>query len=213
MTSTTDRGTARRTARRTVRSVAALALLGAGLGATATPALTGTADAAAAPSRTTVTFTVDDCRGCKVELHQGLWAADPDDATVWHSRTKKVRHGKVSFTVRSTRTHGLQATVEAPWEGATGYLTNVVFRYGHEQVGDRVTFREARDKHQASGCWEGTSRDHVTLPIVVRKVPVQGTIEKVPGSIAFVKHTQSWLDPMARARKGVLGSQDVFLCK
>jgi hypothetical protein len=198
-------------ARRTARATAALALWGAGLGVATTPALTGTADAAAAsPSRTTVTFTVDDCRGCKVQLHQGL--VDGEDVIQWHSHTRKVRHGKVSFTVRSKRTAGMQATVEAPWEGQTGYLTNVVFRYGHEQVGDRMTFRDARGKRRASGCWEGTGRDHVTIPIVVREVQVRGVIERVPGSIAFARRTQSWLDPMARARHGVLGSQDVFAC-
>jgi hypothetical protein len=200
-------------ARRTARTTAALALLGAGLaagsGAATTPAEAGPA-AATAPQRTTITFTVDDCRGCEVGLHQGL--KDGQDVIEWHSRTKKVRHGEVSFTVRSKRTAGLQATVEAPWEGHTGYLTNVVLRYGHEQVGDRVTFREARDKHRASGCWEGTSRDAVTIPIVVREVRVDGVTERVAGSIAYAKHTQSWLEPMSRAGHGVLGSQDVFVC-
>ena len=201
------------TAHRTARATAALTLLGAGLaagsGLAATPAEAGPA-AAAAPQRTTITFTVDDCRGCKVQLHQGL--VDGDDVVQWHSRTKKVRHGDVSFTVRSKRTAGLQATVDAPWEGHTGYLTNVVFRYGHEQVGDRMTFSDAREKKRASGCWEGTSRAQVTIPIVVREVQVRGVTDRVPGSIAFVRSTQSWLDPMSRAPHGVLGSQDVFPC-
>ena len=95
MTSTTTIQTARRTA---TRATTALALLGAGLaagaGVAASPALTGAADAAAA-SRTTITFTVDDCRGCKVGLHQGL--KDGHEVIEWHSRTKKVRHGEVSF--------------------------------------------------------------------------------------------------------------------
>jgi hypothetical protein len=206
--------TSHATTRRTARATATLALLGAGL-ATGAGAATSPADArttaAAAPSRTTVTFTVDDCRGCTVTLHQGL--VDGDDVVQWHSHPKKVRHGEVSFSVRSKRTAGMQATVEAPWEGHTGYLTNVVFRYAHEQVGDRMTFGEARGRKRASGCWEGTGRDHVTIPIVVREVQVRGVTERVPGSIAFARRTQSWLDPMARARHGVLGSQDVFACQ
>jgi hypothetical protein len=85
-------------------------------------------------------------------------------------------------------------------------------RYRGKEVGDRVTFRQARGKRRASACWEGTRRDEVTLPLTVREVRVQGVHGRVAGSIAFLAETTSWLSPMRRAHRGVLGSQDVNVC-
>ena len=42
---------------------------------------------------------------------------------------------------------------------------------------------------------------------------VQGVQGKVKGSIAYTPSTQSWLSPMRRAVKGVLGSQDFDVCR
>ena len=162
--------------------------------------------------RTALTFEVPGCEGCRFQLYQGREASDAKHPTAWISREKKVRDGVVSFVPRSRHTFGMTATVIAPWEGQTGYLTTVVFRYGHEQVGDEVSFREARSKRRATGCWEGTRRDALTIPVVVRKVMVQGVQERVEGSIAYLPTTQSWLPPMQRARHGVLGTQEIQIC-
>jgi hypothetical protein len=43
--------------------------------------------------------------------------------------------------------------------------------------------------------------------------PVRGVKKEVDGSIAFVPTTQSWLQPMRRGWDGVLGSQDVTICR
>lgn len=212
MTSTSSTMTSTIRTRSAAHTAAAVALLAAGLG-TAALGTTGAAGAAeAGPQRTTITFAVADCEGCEVQLHQALATEYPVDVEEWHSRTKTVTDGEVSFTVRSKRTQGMSATVRAPWEGHTGYVTTVAFRYGGEDLADRVTFKEARKKKKASACWEGTRRDEVTIPLVVRQVRVQGVHEEVDGSIAFVRKTQSWLDPMRRAPHGVLGSQDVNVC-
>jgi len=103
-------------------------------------------------------------------------------------------------------------TLTAPWEGHTGYVTTVAFRYGGEQVGDEVGFAEARSKSKASACWAGTSADEVTIPLTVRKVWVEGVRHRVRGSIAYAAVTQDWMVPMRDVWDGVMGSQDVNVC-
>jgi hypothetical protein len=53
----------------------------------------------------------------------------------------------------------------------------------------------------------------VVVPLVVEKVRVPGQRKEVDGSIAFVPTTTSWLPPMREAYEGVLGSQDVNICR
>jgi hypothetical protein len=53
----------------------------------------------------------------------------------------------------------------------------------------------------------------VTVPLVVAKVRVAGVRKEVDGSIAFVPTTSSWLPPMREVWDGVLGSQDVNICR
>ncbi|MCF6379200.1 hypothetical protein L2K70_16430 [Nocardioides KLBMP 9356] len=172
------------------------------------------ADRAAQP-RTAVTFTVDDCEGCEIQLSSavGTYAeADAGKVDVWNSKVKTVEGGSVTFTVPTKRTWGMSVAVEAPWEGFTGYRTTLAWRYNGELQGDTVTLAEAVTKKKASACWEGTRQREVTIPIVVEKVRVQGVRTDVNGSIAFVPTTESWLKPMREVQDGVLGSQDVNIC-
>lgn len=162
---------------------------------------------------TRLTFTVDDCEGCKVQLTNARRTLDADVVHVWSSRTRKVADGKVSFRIATRRTWGMSVTVKAPWEGHTGYATTVAWRYGGKLVGDTVTIEEAVTKRRASACWEGVRRRNVTVPLVVEQVEVDGVHGRVPGSIAFVPTTSSWLPPMRRTFDGVLGSQDVNICR
>ncbi|KRF34103.1 hypothetical protein [Nocardioides sp. Soil805] len=200
----------------TVRRPLALALavtaVLAGLAAPAGASETGTEAPARAAQRTTLTFEVADCEGCTVQLVHAMSTLDADEPHVWISRERTVQDGSVTFRPLTRRTHGLSATVVAPWEGHTGYVTTVAFRYGGESVGDEVTLAQAVTEKKASACWEGTRRRSLTLPLVVEEVEVQGVKERVPGSIAFVPTTQSWLRPMRQAWDGVLGSQDVNIC-
>ena len=110
-------------------------------------------DQPAAAPRTQLTFAVDDCEGCRIQLTSAL------DGTY---------------------------------------------------VGDTVTLEEAVTRTRASACWEGVRRRNVTVPLVVEEV--DGVHGRVPGSIAFVPTTESWLKPMRRTWDGVLGSQDVNIC-
>ena len=111
------------------------------------------------------------------------------------------------------KTTGLSVMVRAPWEGATGYVTNAVFRYRAYQPGDRVGFTKARAATKGSGCWAGTTDDAVTLKVRVRKVTVRGEGAKVPGSIAWLAVTQDWLRPMVPTWHGIVGTQDVMPCR
>lgn len=164
-------------------------------------------------ARTTLTFTVDDCEGCEVQLVNARSTLDADVVHVWESRTKEVRDGEVTFRIPTRRTWGMSATVVAPWEGFTGYRTTVAWRYGGKSVGDTVTLEEAVTKKRASACWEGVRSREVVVPLVVEKVRVRGQKKEVDGSIAFVSTTESWLPPMRRVWDGVLGSQDVNICR
>jgi hypothetical protein len=166
-----------------------------------------------AAARTTLTFTVDDCEGCEVQLVNARSTLDADVVHVWESQVKEVRDGAVTFRIPTRRTWGMSATVRAPWEGFTGYVTTVAWRYNGERVGDTVTLEDAVTKTKASACWEGVRSRAVTVPLVVEKVRVRGQRKMVDGSIAYVSTTQSWLPPMRRALDGVLGSQDVNICR
>ena len=207
--------THRTTALARTAALAGAALLAGALGsvpAQAQPAQAPSDDRSAA-ARTTLTFTVDDCEGCEVQLVNARSTLDADVVHVWQSQTKEVSGGTVTFRVPTRRTWGMSATVVAPWEGFTGYVTTVAWRYNGELVGDTVTLDQAVTKKKASACWEGVRRREVTVPLVVEKVRVQGQKKEVDGSIAFVPTTQSWLPPMRRAWEGVLGSQDVNNCR
>lgn len=195
--------------------IAALAI-GAGSAVTSATAADGVAQPDRA-ARTALTFTIDDCEGCEVQLHQVLPGVDNSDGDArrprtWASAPATVQDGRVTFRVPAKRTWGMSVTVEAPWEGHTGYLTTVAFRYAGKRVGQPVTLREARAADAASACWAGTRRARVTVPIVVERVRVDGVRGKVPGSLAYTPTTQDWASDVRAAPGGVLGSQDFDLC-
>jgi hypothetical protein len=200
------------TIRTTFAGLAGAALLATVLAPIASTAVPTSGDRGAAP-RTRLTFTVADCEGCEVQLVNARSTLDADVVHVWQSRTRKVEDGKVTFRVASKRTWGMSVTVVAPWEGHTGYLATVAWRYNGEHVGDPVTLAEAVTKKKASACWEGTRQRRVRIPLVVEEVEVDGVHERVPGTIAFVPTTESWLPPMREVWGGVLGSQDVNICR
>ena len=197
-------------------AAAAAAALTAGLAAAVA---TGPADAAAPESaaravpKTTITFEVPGCDGCEVGVMQARWDEDAKwGMRVWDGGQKTVEDGVVTFKVPTKRTEGMSMTVTAPWEGHTGYVTTVVFRYGGEKVGNEIGFAEARKKTKGSACWAGTGEDAVTMPLTVRKVWVQGVRHRVRGSIAYADVTQDWMKPMRDVWDGVMGSQDVNIC-
>ena len=207
-----------RAGRAALPAVTGLAAAGtvAAAAATTTPAptTTPTTTAARADDGTTrVVLPIEDCRGCRVQVYSALATDDPAEPRLWASLEKRVRDGKVAFAVPHSRTPGMQVVVRAPWEGHTGYDTNVVFRYAGHGAGDVVDTEVAATRSRASSCFEGTSRDKVTLPVVVRRVQVPGVHGPVAGTLAHLETTTPWLSPMRRAHEGVLGQQDVTVCR
>lgn len=179
--------------------------------ASATPAA-GTS-AAPAQGNTRVVLRMPDCEDCTVQVVSALATDDPAEPRLWASRQKRVRDGKVAFPVPSSRTAGMQVVLDAPWEGHLGYRTTVVMRYAGEQAGDPMTLEEAQDKRRASSCFEGTARARLVLPVEVHRVQVQGVHEEVPGTLAHLASAVPWLAPMGRTVDGVLGSQDMRVCR
>jgi hypothetical protein len=160
------------------------------------------------PKTTKLTFTAPGCNGCEIQVMNGARRIE----NTWAAPSRTVAGGDVTFRVPRPLTRGITATVLAPWEGTTGYTTVVAFRYAGHLAGDAVSFADARSQKRGTPCWGGTSRGHLTVPLTVRKVRVAGTTGPTAGTIAFADVTQSWLAPMMRAGKGVLGSQEVIAC-
>ncbi|WP_232680939.1 hypothetical protein [Nocardioides sp. R-C-SC26] len=165
----------------------------------------------AAAARATVTFAVEDCEGCELRLHQ---VTERGDRWVsWSSKAQKVADGEATFRVPRARLQGARLSVSAPWEGHTGYVTMAVFRYGGTAAGDDVSFAEARGARRASGCWAGPgATSSTTIPLVVRRVQVDGVRGRTTGTIAYTEQTQDWSLPMERVYRGVAGAQDIAPC-
>ena len=107
----------------------------------------------------------------------------------------------------------MSITVLAPWDGGAGYVPVVVFRYGREHAGDRVTKAVAKTKRRASACWAGTTEPTVTLPITVAHAKSTNPAgKKIRTPRAFTSVTQEWEKPMARALDGIAGTQDAIWC-
>ncbi len=204
-----------RTATSTAIPLAGTTLLAGLLVPTATATPAAPAEGRSAAPRTALTFTVDDCEGCELQLTSALGTyaeADAGKVDIWSSKVRTVEDGTVTFRIPTKRTAGMSVAVRAPWEGHTGYRTTVAWRYNGMHVGDPMTLEQAVTKKRAAACWEGVRRRTVTVPLVVEKVRVRGVHKVVDGSIAFVPTTQSWLKPMREVWDGVLGSQDVNIC-
>jgi hypothetical protein len=158
---------------------------------------------------TQLTLEIADCEGCVISLVSYVYGS----TDFWNSKSRKVEDGSVTFAVPTARTLGVSMQVRTPWEGGTGFVTNVVLRYQGFQTGDRIGFRPARASKRATACWAGTTEDAVTMRVKVRRVQVRGDGGKVPGSIAWAPVTQDWLRPLVNTWRGVVGTQDAMPCK
>ena len=202
------------TTRRARRLAAALTALTAVLLPVTGPASADATDrtAAQAVPRTEVTVRTVGCDHCRVQLFQAIEGR----SHIWQTRNRRAVAGKVTFSVPTSRTHGMTMTVRAPWESSngipTGYVTTTVFRYRGESPGSSVDLASARTHKRAFGCWAGTDQAAKTLRVTVRKVRVHGTTGMTDGSIAWLKVQGRTWKPAERAVRGVLGTQDVLVC-
>ncbi len=181
----------------------------ASIGLVALTALATAPTPAAEPAATTrVTFLAPDCDGCTLGLINARW-----DEEVWESPRRTVRDGKVTFRVPTAMTHGMSVAIRAPWEGGTGYVTHVAFKYAGQEPGDEVTFAEARHAGKASACWAGTTADSTTISLATRHVTVPGYDgENTPAALVYTSITQDAMVPMRKTFRGIVGSQDVNFC-
>jgi hypothetical protein len=182
----------------------------------AAAALVTVAGAAAVPAdaaagRTALTVSIADCEGCTVQLQQAVPRGD--GVRVWSSAKATVTGGEAVLDVPSRRTWGSVMTLTAPWEGQLGYVTTVAVRYADHAVGEPVSVTEAAGERRATGCWAGTRRHSLTLEVDVEQTTVRGVSGSVVGTRAWTPETQDWQGATRRTPGGVLGSQDVDVCR
>ena len=154
-----------------MKTISMLAATALALSALAAPA------AADAAPMTQLTLKVPACDGCTVGVASYLQGS----MDVWSAKPKKVEGGTVTFAVPTAATAGLSITVRAPWEGATGYVTNVALRYKGQQPGDKVGFTAARASTRASGCWAGTTEDTAAIKVEVEPQALPNACHAWPG--------------------------------
>ena len=159
---------------------------------------------------TVLTVKIRSCEGCEVTLISYLEGHEEDG---WASEAHAIRNGKAAFVVPTQKTRGLTVTVQTPWEGHLGYVTMAAMRYQGLTPGERIGFNRARTMKFASGCWAGTDEEQASLRIKVRRVTLWGVHERVPGQIVWMPTTQDWLRPIYPVYGGVLGGNDVILCR
>jgi hypothetical protein len=161
------------------------------------------------PPMSKVTFHAPGCSGCQIGVMNGARRVE----NVWSAAPRTMQGDSLTFSIPRPMTRGISATVLAPWEGNTGYTALVAFRYAGHRPGDPVSFADARTQTQGSPCWGGTSASALTVELTTRQVTVPGNTGPTPGTIAYADVTQPWLRPMLPAGKGVIGSQEVIVCR
>jgi hypothetical protein len=166
--------------------------------------------AAATPTHTRLVLHVTGCDGCFIAAQRAVEGR----LHVWTSPTKRVGSDqRVAFDVRTSRTHGMSFLIEAPWQGNTGAISNIVTRYARHSGGTFVSRRAARRATRAEGCWAGTTSARVRLDFHVSRVAAK-TLNGKPTHIplAYATHSLTSWKPMVKTFKGTIGNQDAFWC-
>jgi hypothetical protein len=200
--------------RRTVAVVAtlaaaALSTTAQGEAHAATAPTAPTADRGA-PAMTRMHLHLTGCDRCTVTLQHAV----NGQLHVWTSHAKRVGSDhRVTFRVRTARTKGLSFVLDAPWEGDTGGVPNIVTRYAGHRVDSFVTRNGARHANRAEGCWAGTGLDEVWLGFHVARVPAKTlTGERTHVPLAYATHSMASWRPAVKTFKGTIGNQDAFYC-
>lgn len=158
---------------------------------------------------TRIRLRVRSCAHCPVMLMQ---AVPEPDGHVWRTRQHRVRDGWVAFTVPTRRTVGMSIDLDPRWSKFEAH-TNVVIRYAHARVGQRIDVATARHKRRAEGCWAGTTAAKVTLRVRVVKFPFTDYAgNKGYAPRAWLVRTHAGVPPMVRTTEGAIGNQDAFYC-
>lgn len=159
---------------------------------------------AASELDTDLTLNIAKCEGCSVQLLSYDGVNPP-----YVSQVATVTAGSVTIRIPSEETAGMSVRIVPTWlTTPVAADTQVVWRYAGEEIGAPVSFKTARSKKRASGCWAGTVNEAVSLTVKVRRITYRGR----PGAIAWAPVTESFLRPMEKVRGGVLVSDDMLAC-
>ncbi len=155
------------------------------------------------PATTTVTVKLKGCPTCKVRLTQKRGSG-----ALWDSKWKTASKGVAVFTVPTSKTVGLTATVDAPWEKKFKKTAEVVMRYKGKAVGAKVSAKAAAKMKKASSCYAGTTAKTLTFTVSVKKAKAGAKV----GTRAWVQKTQLFRNPTRKAPKGVLSIKKPTTC-
>lgn len=175
--------------------------------------LVSSSSADAAQPHTRLVIKVTGCNSCKVRLVRAISGS----SIYWRSQAEKVgSDGKVVFNVLTKRTKGMSFELQAPWEGATDSVPNVVTRYAKQAPGETWTAKQAKHSARAFGCWAGTTKRRTTLHFRVARITFDGS---GMGGTTHDKAAVAWASPGLHSWKpkmqtwhGRLGNQDAFYC-
>lgn len=167
------------------------------------------ADAAPRTAHTAVTVRVTGCEGCQVAASSWVHLRDSS----WHSVTRTVRHGKVTFFPPTDRTHGLALTVTDRRAVNDGAVPIAVLRYAGKAAGADVTARRASHGRAGFDCWNGTKAARATLRLTVDRFPGVGLTGDHGYSIrAYGDPGVATIGTRRALHRGVLETQDQPLC-
>lgn len=206
---------------RTVVAVSLFALAAA----TASPSAAN----APTPKTTTLKIVVTGCEGCTIGWQREIdrdGSVTPKRPRFLDGESKKVSGGQVTFTIPTKSTQGVSFTINAPWEGFTDYVTNIVL--GSDSlvgtnaapVGTKVSTAQAKKRQEGSPCWNGTTKAKTVIYVSVAKIKVKGPARVVTAPLAWASPTVSTIlpglnggdSPPVSLTQGTTGNQDAFPC-
>jgi len=195
-TSTTPSLTTRttRTTRPLRRGLAAVAALGAVGALAVAPTTTASASteappAAAAGGVTKLVLRVQGCGGCSFQASS--YYQDGVDVRTWSTRERTPDdRGRVTFLVPTDLTVGLSVAVRAPWERRTDAVSQLVFKYGGDRPGDRVTVADARSSRLGNACYRGTQARRLVLGVRGYRARFEGAGARATAAATFTTTAQ-----------------------
>ena len=123
-----------------------------------------------AAKTTRLTISIRGCDGCHVSLVPG----DEFLSYKHIPRRATVAGGKVTFSVPTDETRGLEVTVDDPKAADVDAATYVVFRYQGQRAGTRVKARRSATEKKGFVCSAGTTRPTLHWTFRVVHYPVTG---------------------------------------
>ena len=182
-----------------------------------TPSPTSSTSSSATPS-TTVTLVVKGCEACTIGVQRGLKnepasTVKPSKPDHWDGPTAVVKNGFATLTLPTAYTAGASFTVNAPWEGNTEGVTNVVLG-GKTKPGTFISVYQATHRKKATACWAGTQDSQAILRVTVIKRKLAGMDnEPTVFPIAWASPTVATVGPLSKTLgRGLLGNQDMYFC-